>query len=64
MLNFRVGGGGWYALSGLGFFSFESEWKDKSKQGFGYERMTFLAKNLSLLTSEGNEAGMLFVSEN
>lgn len=44
--------------------SFEREWKDKSKQGFGYERMTFLVKNLSLLTSEGNEAGMLFVSEN
>lgn len=55
---------GAYSQGWFYFFSSESEYKDKSKQGFGYEMMTFLVKNFSLLTSEGNEAGMLFVSEN
>lgn len=53
MLNFCVGEVGWCALSGLFFVSFESKWKGKSKQGFGYERMTFLVKNLSLFNFRG-----------
>lgn len=31
----------------------------QSKQAFGYERMTFLTKNLNLLSSLRNEEGML-----